>query len=121
VVATLAALTHRDGPVFRTQKGDPYADRGREEGGHIKRAWKGALRRARLDPKLTPHDLRHAWASWHYAIHRDLLRLKQEGGWSSVQLVERYAHLLPAGHKAEIRRFLRDPAVTDPVGAKNVI
>jgi hypothetical protein len=35
-----------------------------------------------------------------------LLALKIEGGWSSVALVERYAHLLPAGHDEAIRGFL---------------
>jgi integrase len=69
-------------------------------------ARKSAIRRANLDPKLTPHDLRHSWASWHYALHRDLLALKTEGGWSSVALVERYAHLLLAGHQEAIRQFL---------------
>jgi integrase len=116
-VADLATLPHREGSVFRWEttpspKGakpsriHTYADRGREEGGHIKRAWQGAIRRARLDPELTPHDCRHTWASWHYALHKDLLRLKAEGGWSSVTLVERYAHLLPAGQEAAIRHFL---------------
>jgi integrase len=105
IVADLASLPHRAGPVFRHGNG-AYADRGREEGGHIKRGWKGAIRRAGLDPALTPHDCRHTWASWHYAINRDLLALKIEGGWSSVALVERYAHLLPAGHDAAIRGFL---------------
>ena len=60
----------------------------------------------RLDPELTPHDLRHTWASWHYALNRDLLALKIEGGWSSVALVERYAHLLPAVQEPAIRQFL---------------
>jgi integrase len=46
------------------------------------KSWYGALRRAGLDPELTPHDLRHTWASWHYTFNRDLLALKQEGGWS---------------------------------------
>jgi integrase len=106
-VLTLASLPHREGPVFRWGKSlRAYADRGREEGGHIKRAWKSAIRRAALDPELTPHDLRHTWASWHYALHRDLLALKIEGGWSSVALVERYAHLLPADQEAAIREFL---------------
>jgi integrase len=125
VVAALAGLPHREGPVFRWEttrspKGTrparvhTYADRGREEGGHIKTAWKGAIRRAGLDPDLTPHDLRHSWASWHYAVHRDLLALKIEGGWSSVALVERYAHLLPAGAEAAIRRFLGHQAGTGP-------
>jgi integrase len=116
LVAALAALPHREGPVFRWEttpspSGKPtrintYADHGRESGGQIKRGWKGAIRRAGLDPDLTPHDCRHSWASWHYALNRDLIALKIEGGWSSVTLVERYAHLLPAGHEDAIRQFL---------------
>jgi integrase len=75
-------------------------------GGQFKTAWRGAIRRSGIDPKLTPHDLRHTWASWHYALHKDPIWLKEEGGWSSVALVERYAHLLPAGHEEAVRRFL---------------
>jgi len=124
VVQALAALPHRDGTVFRWQTKTPvrpgmapprvseYADKDRQGGGQIKTAWNGALRRAGLDvndgyPRLTPHDLRHTWASWHYAVHKDLLLLKKEGGWSSVTLVERYAHLLPAGQVVEIAAFWR--------------
>jgi integrase len=106
VVAALGTLSHREGPVFRSRWNQPYADRHRRCGGQIKTAWKGAIRRADLDPELTPHDCRHTWASWHYAVHRDLLALKVEGGWSSVALVERYAHLLPAGNESAIRQFL---------------
>lgn len=104
-VHALANTSARDGRVIRTGSGTPYRDSDRQGGGQIKTAWKATLRRAGLDPELTPHDLRHTWASWHYAVHRDLLRLKMEGGWSSVALVERYAHLLPAGQEEEIRRF----------------
>jgi len=86
-----------------------HADRGRREGGHIKRAWQGAIRRVELDPELTPHDLRHSWASWHYALHRDLVLLKVDGEWSSVTLVERYAHLMPAGQETAIRAFWHLP------------
>ena len=106
VVGALGALTHPEGPVFRSQRGQAYADHRRAYGGQIDTAWKGAIRRAGLDPELTPHDCRHTWASWHYAIHKDLLALKIEGSWSSVALVERYAHLLPAGYEAAIRQFL---------------
>jgi len=35
----------------------------------------------------------------------DLLRLKVEGGWSTVALVERYAHVLPEGQQAAIRAW----------------
>jgi integrase len=105
VVAALANLGHREGPVFLTDKGQPYADRRGSYGGQIKTGWRLALARAGLDPELSPHDLRHTWASWQYALDRDLLRLKLEGGWSSVVLCERYAHLLPAGHQLAIQRF----------------
>jgi integrase len=111
----LGALAHREGAVFRwetrraMQNQEPkrvsaYADRRREGGGQIKRAFAGAMKRAKLSG-ITPHDLRHTWASWHYALHRDLLALKIEGGWSSVALVERYAHLMPTGLETEIRAF----------------
>jgi integrase len=118
IALALAALPWRDGAVFRWEtkrKGEArggqakriiaYADRGRAGGGQIKTAWKGALSRAGLDAEFTPHDLRHSWASWRYALDRDLLALKREGGWASVAQVERYAHLLPQGHEREIRRF----------------
>jgi integrase len=102
IVALLANLPRSGAAVFRRRDGKPYAYHHRAYGGQVKTAWKGAIRRAQLDPELTPHDLRHTWASWHYAVHRDLLALKVEGGWSSVTLVERYAHLLPKGHEAAI-------------------
>jgi integrase len=105
IIAALANLPHRVGSVFRRPDGQPYADRRGAYGGQVKRAWHGAIRRAGLDPALTPHDLRHTWASWKYALDRDLLRLKIEGGWSSVLLVERYAHLLPAGQQMAIEGF----------------
>lgn len=107
IVAALANLPHRDGKVFRWQdragQVRDYADHERRYGGQIKTAWKGARTRAGLSTEFRPHDLRHTWASWHYAVHHDLLRLKIEGGWSSVALVERYAHLLPAGHDTAIK------------------
>jgi integrase len=105
VVVELANLPHRDGAVFRRPDGQPYGDHD-GYGGQIKTAWKGAIRRAGINAEFTPHTCRHTWASWHYALHRDLLRLKEEGGWSSVTLVERYAHLLPAGHEDAIRGLL---------------
>jgi hypothetical protein len=34
------------------------------------------------------------------------MKLMVDGGWSSLDLVKRYAHLLPAGHEDEIKRWL---------------
>jgi integrase len=118
-LVSIAALPQRTGGVFLSDRNTPYVDRGGEYGGQIKTAWRGAIRRSGLNPEFSPHTCRHTWASWHYAIHRDLLRLKVEGGWSSTALVERYAHLMPVGHEAEIRTFWGcDDAVTDTRGPR---
>src|SRR5215831_6205884 len=106
IVTTLSTMKRPAPAVFTTHLGRPYKDRRGVGGGQIKRAWSRALSRSGLDADLTPHDLRHTWATWHYALHKNLLLLKEAGGWSTVTLVERYAHLTPAGHEKAIRRFL---------------
>jgi len=108
VVRLLAAMPHREGQVFRWQTragSGPYATNGREFGGQIKKGFEKAVMRAGLNSAFTPHTLRHTWASWHYAIHKDPMKLLVDGGWSSLELVKRYAHLMPAGHENEIRAF----------------
>jgi integrase len=134
-LAALEAMEHREGRVFRPvysvrddgsrrRDGIGYRDNGRTSGGQIKTAWAGACRRAGLPgawaawtdskggtwrrwlPELRPHDLRHTWATWHYAAHRDLLRLQAAGGWTGLGLVTRYAHLLPAAYETEARAWL---------------
>lgn len=107
----LANLPHRDGAVFRRPGraalpvGAAYADRGRDEGGQIKTAFNGARRRAGLPSDVTPHALRHTWATWFQAVTRDPMRLKHEGGWGSLAMVERYAHLAPSAIAAEVVAF----------------
>lgn len=92
VVAELANLRgERDGSVFRRHDGRAYAER--EGGGHIKTGFAGACRRAQIAPGFSPHGLRHTWATWHYAQHRDLIGLMRLGGWKSERMVMRYAHV----------------------------
>lgn len=55
-------------------------------------------REERRDPKaprfrhVHNHLLRHTWATWAYAVTRDLTFLMQQGGWRSPTMVLRYAH-----------------------------
>jgi integrase len=116
-----AATGVRGEPVER----DGYHWNGRTGGGQIKTGWAVACARAGLPgewreqkrsdragmvrvfkPEHHPHDLRHTAASWHYALHRDLLRLQQWGGWSNVSQVQIYAHLLPEHYAPEVAAWL---------------
>lgn len=56
------------------------------------KAWKKALKRAGIE-NFRWHDLRHTWASWHVQNGTSLQELQQLGGWSSFEMVLRYAHL----------------------------
>jgi integrase len=97
VRAALANLPHREGEVFRRPDGTAY-ERLHEDGkdtsagGRIKRAFAGACKRAGIK-NFTPHDCRHTWATWHYAKNRDLLALQKLGGWKTLAMVTRYAHV----------------------------
>ena len=54
--------------------------------------WYAALRNAGIKD-FRWHDLRHTWASWHVQNGTPLYALQEMGGWSSVEMVRRYAHL----------------------------
>ena len=54
------------------------------------------------------HDLRHTWASWHVQSGTPLHALRELGGWSTTQMVQRYAHL-SAEHLAECANRLGCP------------
>jgi integrase len=63
------------------------------------RAWRGAVAKAGVAP-FRWHDLRHTWASWHIQAGTPAFVLQELGGWSSPEMVKRYAHLSP-GHLAD--------------------
>jgi integrase len=56
------------------------------------KAWKKALKKAGIKD-FRWHDLRHTWASWHVQNGTSLQELQLLGGWSSFEMVLRYAHL----------------------------
>lgn len=57
-----------------------------------KTAWNKAREKAGL-PGFKWHYLRHTWASWHAMNGTPLAVLQELGGWSSLEMVKRYAHL----------------------------
>ena len=63
------------------------------------KAWRQALKRAGIE-NFRWHDMRHAWASWHVQAGTPLHVLQELGGWESVEMVRRYAHL-SSDHLAE--------------------
>jgi integrase len=71
------------------------------------KAWKAALDRAGIID-FRWHDLRHTWASWHVQEDTPLHALQELGGWESVEMVRRYAHLSP-GHLAKFAERLSRP------------
>jgi len=84
-------FTYRGQPVQRTST----------------KAWAAAKKRAGIE-NFRWHDLRHTWASWHVQSGTSLQELQELGGWSSVEMVLRYAHLA-ADHllsAAERRLFI---------------
>lgn len=57
-------------------------------------AWRGSLKRAGITD-FRFHDLRHTWASWLIQSGVPLSALQEMGGWESIEMVRRYAHLAP--------------------------
>lgn len=84
--------------VLREQEGlherwvFPY--RGQPQHAVATKAWRDACEAAGV-PGFTFHGLRHTWASWHVMNGTRLEELQRLGGWATMQMVTRYAHLAP--------------------------
>lgn len=77
--------------VFSKVNGSPYRS--------IRTAFETACRRAGLSG-LSPHVLRHTFASRLAMAGVDLRTIQELGGWKTLKMVERYSHLSPS-HKQE--------------------
>ena len=76
--------------VFVNDEGMPYQS--------IGSSFRRACRRANLTG-VTPHTLRHTFASRLVMSGADLRTVQELGGWQTIAMVERYSHLSPQ-HKA---------------------
>lgn len=57
-------------------------------------AWRRALKNAGIED-FCWHDLRHTCASWHVQNGTSINVLQDLGGWETIEMVRRYAHLAP--------------------------
>lgn len=58
-----------------------------------RRALARAAKAAGCPANFRFHDLRHTWASWHAQAGTPLLTLQRLGGWKTLSMLNRYAHL----------------------------
>lgn len=65
--------------------------------------WNGTRKRAKVTD-VRFHDLRHTFASWFVQSGGDLLHLRDILGHSSMQMVQRYAHLNSEAHHRAINQ-----------------
>jgi integrase len=96
-----------EGPVFLTNRGVPYHDPRTYKvpsGSPIKKAHATACRRAGI-ADFHVHDWRHHWASHCVMAGIDLETIRQEGGWKSLRMVERYAAVSAAHRKRAMAKL----------------
>lgn len=84
--------------VLKSQRGQhdkwvfPYHTDGTPIGRVSNHGWKSACKAAGLDD-ITFHCLRHTFATWHVLNGTPLEVLKELGGWNSIEIVLKYAHM----------------------------
>ncbi len=68
------------------------------------KAWWAALERAGIE-NFRWHDLRHTFATWHRQAGTPTHELQRLGGWKTLAMVERYAHIAPEGLQSAASRL----------------
>ena len=68
--------------LFVTRRGKPLQD--------IRSSFTAARREAQLGKDVTPHVLRHTFASKLAMAGVDMRTIQELGGWSSLEMVQRY-------------------------------
>jgi integrase len=98
----------KEGRVFLNRLGKAYADPREYKlpgGSPIRKAHQTACLRAGI-VDFHVHDWRHHWASQCVMSGIDLETIRQEGGWKSLRMVERYA-TVSAAHRSQAMRKLK--------------
>ncbi|MBC8489126.1 MAG: site-specific integrase [Bacteroidetes bacterium] len=80
----LKSLKQKSEYVISKDDGDRYRD--------IRKSWQRVIKKAGLN-NITPHILRHTFATTLVREGADLNAVKELGRWSELKLVERYSHV----------------------------
>ena len=119
---TMAALgrlpnLNDGGSLFRTREGKAYTVR--KNSGAKMAFINNAAQAVGVDP-FKPHMIRHSFATWRLDQTKDYMAVRQAGGWGSIKLLERYAHVAPGiGNEAANYGWDWRPKSAEPVQVIN--
>ena len=86
----------------------------------VKSSFTTARKNAGLDKDVTPHTLRHTFASRLVMEGVDTRMVQELGGWKRIEMLERYAHLSDA-HKAKaVEKLMATTKQPEPAALKEV-
>ena len=81
----------------------------------INTTFRTARMKAGLGKDVTPHTLRHTFASRLVMAGVDPRTLQELGGWKRIEMVMRYAHLSDAHRVAAVAKLMRAPTAPEKV------
>lgn len=94
LIDALEALRKPHGLIFPSRKGKPYND--------IRKALQRAAKTAGIDRRVTPHMLRHSFATHLLEANTDLRSIQMMLGHSSIQTTTIYTHVAMPHLKKEV-------------------
>ena len=97
-------------PPVRSASSFEVIAAGLRELGSLRSVFARACARAKL-PGVTPHVLRHTFASRLAMAGVPLRAIQELGGWRSLRMVERYAHLSPEYQADAVERLANFPTL----------
>jgi len=98
LLAALTRLPQISEFVFAKPNGKPY---------HAIRGFRAACRRASLTG-VTPHSTRHTFATRLVENGVDLRTVQELGGWATLSLIQRYAHVSPSRKADAVEGLVRN-------------
>lgn len=98
MLAALNRLPNRSEFVFAKPNGKPY---------HAIRGFRPACQRAGLTG-VTPHGTRYTFATRLVENGVDLRTVQELGGWATLSLIQRYAHVSPSRKVEAVEGLVRN-------------